>query len=264
MAALCPPFSEYCKPSNEPQANISTPHAHRRRSRRTMRALYELVANQQRQWQVAITHIQSLADGDAVEQLFYQDGIGFTATIYACYCSAPLELVQLIITKAKLDSRKMCLLAIITESNEWTTLHCATNRHSDPAVLELLIREHPLALCAANCDGKTPHRPAPFTSLLIDATNALAASDYAALAARVHGDKFALRCLASPSYAARIAVRTSLLLCLKNVHPDVPFTPTEPLDLRLAHASLQRLLESHPRVGVGAERRSKCRRQLCL
>jgi len=47
-----------------------------------------------------------------------------------------------------------------------------------------------------------------------------------------------LRRLASPSYAARITVRTSLLLCLKNVHPDVPVTPTELLDLSLAHARL--------------------------
>ena len=35
-----------------------------------MSALYELVANQQ--WQMAITHIQSLADGDAADQVLYQ------------------------------------------------------------------------------------------------------------------------------------------------------------------------------------------------
>jgi len=68
------------------------------------------------------------------------------------------------------------------------------------------------------------------SALLTDATNALTA--------RVHGVKFALRCLASPSYTARIAVRSSLLLCLKKVHTDAPVTPTEHLDLRLAHARL--------------------------
>ena len=81
--------------------------------------------------------------------------------------------------------------------------------------------------------GHTPlqvDNPTAITSLLTSATNALAA--------RVHGDKFALRCLASPSYAASFTVRTSLLLCLKNVHPDVPVAPKEPLDLRLAHARL--------------------------
>ena len=88
-----------------------------------------------------------------------------------------------------------------------------------------------------NINGHTPlqvttdyNRPAPFTSLLADTANALAAL--------VHGSAFALRCLASPSYAARIAVRTSLLLCLKTVHPDVPVAPPEPLDLQFAHARL--------------------------
>ena len=36
-----------------------------------MDALYELVANQQ--WQATITHIQSRADGDAADQIFFQD-----------------------------------------------------------------------------------------------------------------------------------------------------------------------------------------------
>jgi len=114
----------------------------------------------------------------------------------------------------------------------------AACNHSDPAVavVELLIREHPLALSATDSSGRNPlqivatvcNRPAAITSLLTDATNALAASDYAALAASVHGSAFALRCLASLSYATRIAVCTSLLLCRKNVHPDMPGTPTEP------------------------------------
>ena len=86
-------------------------------------------------------------------------------------------------------------------------------------------------------NGHTPlqvttdyNRPAPFTSLLADTANALAAL--------VHGSAFALRCLASPSYAARIAFCSLLLLCLKTVHPDVPVTYAEPLDLRLAPARL--------------------------
>jgi len=76
-----------------------------------MRALYQLVGTQQ--WQVVITHIHSLAEGDAVEQLFYQyHGYLYTAIMWACIRSAPLELVQLMITKAKLDSKKRCLLAV--------------------------------------------------------------------------------------------------------------------------------------------------------
>ena len=164
--------------------------------------------------------------------------------MFACRHSAPLELVQLMITKAKLDERKRCLLAITTSDGN-AALHCAARRHSDPAVAELLIRELPLALCATTDYDRTPlqiatlyNRSAPFTSRLTDATNSLAASDYAALAARVHGSAFALRCLASPSYAARIAFCSLLLLCLKTVHPDVSVTYAEPLDLRLAHARL--------------------------
>ena len=72
--------------------------------------MYVLVTNHR--WQVAITHVQSLPVGDAVDQIFYQDQYGVTTIMRACWDSAPLELVQLMITKAKLDSRKRCLLAI--------------------------------------------------------------------------------------------------------------------------------------------------------
>jgi len=215
------------------------------------------------QWPVAISHIQSLADGDAADQIFHQDHHGFTATTIACDYDAPLELVQVMIVKAKLDSRKRCLLAI-TCIDGMTALHHAASLDSDPAVFDLLIREHPLALSAT--DGGHGDIPLQFAtnndnpaiiSLLTEATNDLAARDYAALAALVHSSTFALRWLAEPSYAASIAVRTSLFLCLKTVHPDVPFVPTEPRDLRLAHASVQGRLERHPRVRVEAERRSK-------
>ena len=47
-----------------------------------MSALYELVGNQQ--WQVAITHIQSLADGDVVDLLFHQNYCGTTTIMLAC------------------------------------------------------------------------------------------------------------------------------------------------------------------------------------
>ena len=184
-----------------------------------MSALFDLC--DWRQWQVAITHIQSLADDDAVDQLFDQNQHGVTALIRACRFDAPLALVQLMITMAKLDSRKRCLLAI-TGNGGITALHWAAGGHSDPAVLELLIREHPLALSATSISGRTPqqyatdnNRPVAITSLLTDATNVLAAGYFGSLAARVHGYKFALRCLAEPSYAARIAVRTSLLLSIK-------------------------------------------------
>ena len=76
-----------------------------------MSALHELVIYEQ--WQEAITHIQSLPDGDAAHQLFFTQ-YNSTAIMRACHRSAPLVLVQLIITKAKLDPRKRCLLAIVS------------------------------------------------------------------------------------------------------------------------------------------------------
>jgi len=85
------------------------------------------------EWQAIITHIQSLADGDAADQIFHQGYNGWTEIMYACLLPVPLELVQLMITRAKLDSRKRCLLTI-TSSNGWTVLHWAAWRHSDPAV----------------------------------------------------------------------------------------------------------------------------------
>ena len=190
-----------------------------------MSAVYELVVNQQ--WQVAITHIQSLTDGHAVDQIFYQNVAGWTAIMRNCYHGAPLELVQLMTTKAKLDPRKRCLLAITDVHIGRTGLHAAAWGHRHPAVVELLIREHPLALCATNNYGFTSeqcaiatHSPAAITSLLTGATNALAARDYAALATRVHGDEFALRCLVSSSYAARVRTRVSVLICIERLAAD--------------------------------------------
>ena len=175
-----------------------------------------LVANEQ--WQMAITHMQSLADHVAVDQLFYKNN--WIPITYACARSAPLEVVQLMLTKAKLDSRKRSLLAIVTSGGN-TTLRYAAGWHSDPAVVELLIREHPLALCETDDSGNTPqqvatnwNRSAAITSLLTDATNALAASDYAALAARVHCDERTIRCNILPP--ATLALRTTLLLCIKH------------------------------------------------
>jgi len=60
--------------------------------------------------------------------------------MFACSRSAPLELVQVVIRKAKHDSRKRCLL-VITCRNGRTALHYAAEDRSDPAVFELLIRE---------------------------------------------------------------------------------------------------------------------------
>ena len=48
-------------------------------------------------------HLQGLSDGGAADQLFYEDEYGTTPTVYACYHSAPLRLVQVMITNAKLD-----------------------------------------------------------------------------------------------------------------------------------------------------------------
>ena len=134
---------------------------------------------------MAITHIHSLADSDEVEQVFFQNQYGNTAIMRACYRSAPVELVQAMITTAKLGSRKMCLLAI-TSQYEWTALHYAAMAHSsDPSALSLLILSPPLALQTTDENSDSPlqyatfwNRPAAIITLLTDTTNALAASDY--------------------------------------------------------------------------------------
>jgi len=219
-----------------------------------MSALIELVDDQK--WQVAITLIQFLADGYADDQLFFQDDNGCTAIMAACFYSAPLELVQLMITKAKLDSRKRCLL-VITDSYGDTALHFAAGCHSDPAVVELLIREYPQALCATDIMDKAPlqfvifsPRSAAITSLLTNTTNALAAGDYSTLATLVHGDERTLRCLAlTPD---RLKLRVSLLLCIKHGYVNVRRSkrqrneaPETGLDTRAAFAALNDNVWSH-------------------
>jgi len=185
--------------------------------------LYMLVANQQ--WLVAINHIQSLADGDAVDQIFFQNLLGIAAIMMACYHSAPLELYQVMITKAKLDQGKRCLLAIAHCRGD-AVLRYAAWFHPDPAVFELLISEHPLGLQTVGSSCHTPqqtatvHRnTAPMISLLTDTADVLAAGYFAALAARVHGDERTLRRLAlSPD---RLTVRVTLLLCVEHGYVNI-------------------------------------------
>ena len=67
------------------------------------------------------------------------------------------------ITTTKLDPRKRCLLDITSEYGG-TVLHYTASHHSDPAVLELLIREHQLALCATDRKGTLPCRSTTSTT----------------------------------------------------------------------------------------------------
>jgi len=123
-----------------------------------------------------------------------------------------------------------------------------------------LIREYPLALCVTSSSNHwtplqyayddddhddvfnppQPERSASIISLLTDTTNVLESRDFAALAARVHGDTHTIRrlCL-TPSRLAAEDVSVLLLLCFKHV-THAPVTPAVPLDLRLAHAVLCR------------------------
>jgi len=169
-------------------------------------ALYALCWNED--WHAAIVHLSSRSDEAAVDQLFYKRH-GWPLIIRACRLSAPLDLVQLMIATgtAKLDTRKRCLLAM-SYSNAVTPLHFAAASCNEPAVLELLIREHPLALCATTGWGRTPLQLAtlynhldPIINLLRDTAAALASRSFAALAGRVHGDSHTLRrlCLALPA-----------------------------------------------------------------
>jgi len=180
----------------------------------------------------AITHIPSLADGEAADQIFFQGQNGNTAIMRACIRSTPLELVQLMITKAKLDLRKRCLLAIISSGTGLTVLHFAAACHSDLA-LQTTGYESTLLQIAT-----LYNRSAAISSLLTDATDALAARDYAALAARIHGSAFSLRCL------------TSLLLCIKHGYVYVRRskrhrTETVTLDTQLAFFMLNDNVWSH-------------------
>ena len=86
-----------------------------------------------------------------------------------------------------------------------TALHYAA-RHRDPAVLKLLIQENPRVLLATDHFGCNPRDyvhdffyqclvecPSAIVSLLNDATDCLAARDFAALAELVDGDEQELR-----------------------------------------------------------------------
>ena len=157
-------------------------------------SLYELFWDER--WQEATQHIYGLADSDAAKQLACTDGKGFTTLMVACHEQAPFELVQLMIQRRDRDSS---VLAIKSRKTRRTALHLAACNHPDPSVLELLIREHPLALLATSAYG-TPladaialDRPQATISLLAAAAAALTRHDFKALASQVRGDERALR-----------------------------------------------------------------------
>ena len=144
------------------------------------------------------------------------------------------------ITKAKLDERKRCLLAISTHEG-WTVLHWTALYLRETAVLECLVREHPLALCATTSKGHTPlqvaitcNRLAQMRNILTDTAAALASHNFVALATLVHGGRLSLARLAFP---LRLITRTAILICLRRLtySPD----PAPPNSLvRRAHAIL--------------------------
>ena len=75
-----------------------------------MNVLYSLVEVDQ--WQSASDNINN--NPLSVDQMFYRSlkYRGWTPVMYACLRLAPLELVQQMITTAKLDPHKRCLLAV--------------------------------------------------------------------------------------------------------------------------------------------------------
>ena len=158
-------------------------------------ALFGRVVNHQ-QWQGvkgAYVHLLGLADGDT-DQLFYRHNgdkvYQYSVLMAACYRRAPLDLVQLMIAKANFDPRKRCLLALV-DNHRNTALHIAL-RYTDTVVVELLIREHPLALSATNRQRRTPlqcatNRPAEITSLLGEGGDEWVRVQFAAIAGGEHG-----------------------------------------------------------------------------
>jgi len=172
--------------------------------------------------------------------------------MWACMRSATLPLVQLMIAKAKLDSRKRRLQAI-ADCDDYTVLHWA-------AASPPFSSSSSTSTCGATSsyNGNTPlqlvlyyNRSDPIISLLVATTAALAPRDFAAPAFRVHGDERTLRCLAlSPS---SLAVRAELLLCIKcgyvNLDPQPQPTRAFVVDLvfdtRLASFTLNDNIWSH-------------------
>jgi len=151
------------------------------------------------QWQTVSDHINGLSAYDVVEQLFHADN-RLRAVQLACLNSAPLELFQLMIAKAKLDTRKRPLLvtSLASSGESAAVITYAASCHGDTAVLELLIREDPLGLIAPT-RFMSPlqaaihfERPDEFIALRRDATAALESCDYPDLAALVHGDAYIL------------------------------------------------------------------------
>jgi len=168
-------------------------------------------------WNKVLARIKQLSTQAAVAELFFKNEFGLSTFAEASANKAAVEVLESIILLGKQDAEKRNILDI-ADFDLAIPLHLAAD-NPDPATIKLLVRHHPQALLMTDSQyGDTPL--------------AWAIEDNESPAV------VALLCELTTARLATIALRTTLLLCIKHVHPDVPVTPTEPLYLRLANARL--------------------------
>ena len=181
-------------------------------------------------WDKVLTRIKQFPTQAAVvAELFFQNELGATAFAVAAANSAPVEVLESMINKAKLDVKKRNILgaAYIVL---FLPLHYAASHHPDPAAIKLLVIHHPQALLAKRTYGDIP-------------------LDFATRNNTIPAVVSLARELAAARLAT-IALRTTLLLCIKHGYVYVRRskrhrTATFALDVPLAFEVLNDNVWSH-------------------
>ena len=159
-----------------------------------------------------------------VNELFFQDELGRTSFAVAAGNEAPCLLVlESMILLGKLDTKKRNILAIAAIDLS-LPLHHTARRLPDPAAIKLLVRHHPQALLAKDRDDDTP------------LTCAIQCNENPAVVTLLRELTTARR--------ATIALRTSLLLCIKAGYV-YPRRRDHGLDTELAFSMLNDNVWSH-------------------
>jgi len=161
---------------------------------------------------------------------FFLDELGATALGVACYCKAPVEVLESTFDLGKLDAKKRSILDI-ANTQRCLPLHHIALHHPDPAAIKLLVGHYTSALLA-KCS-------------LNDVTPLVYAIQFNTSPAVV-----SLMRELTAARRATIALRTTLLLCIKHGYVYVRrgkrhSTATVALDVPLAFEVLNDNVWSH-------------------
>ena len=117
--------------------------------------MYLYVLSRRESWDKVLARIKQLPTQAAVTELFSKDELGDTSLACAATNEGPVEVLESMLSLAKLDTKKRNILDI-ADIGLRLSMHIISTFHHDPAAIKLLVRRYPAALLAKSCSGHPP------------------------------------------------------------------------------------------------------------